>query len=165
MRILTIILVLLAGPAQGQRETLSCATSAAHRAFDFWVGNWEVRDAQGKLQGYNRVTAVQDGCALQEHWHSVRGGTGQSINYYHPGYRQWRQLWTDAGASIIDIRGGLDGEAMVLSGTIYYLDSREERLFRGRWTPLADGRVRQFFEEQDTSGAWQPWFEGFYSRR
>jgi hypothetical protein len=54
---------------------------------------------------------------------------------------------------------------MVLSGTVYYLDSREERLFRGRWTPLADGRVRQFFEEQDTSGAWQPWFEGFYSRR
>jgi hypothetical protein len=165
MRILTIILVLLAGPARGQQETFSCDTSSAHRAFDFWVGDWEVRDAQGKLQGYNAVTAVQDGCALQEHWHSVRGGTGQSINYYHPGHGHWRQLWTDAGASIIDIRGGPEGEAMVLSGTIYYLDSQEERLFRGRWTPLADGRVRQFFEEQDESGAWQPWFEGFYSRR
>jgi hypothetical protein len=33
------------------------------------------------------------------------------------------------------------------------------------WTPLADGRVRQFFEQSDDDGTnWTPWFEGFYSR-
>jgi hypothetical protein len=35
--------------------------------------------------------------------------------------------------------------------------------FRGRWTPIADGRVRQFFEEQQEN-EWQRWFEGFYSK-
>ena len=165
MRALAVILVLLASQARGEQETFNCEASAAHRAFDFWLGNWEVRDAQGKLQGYNVVTSAQDGCMLQEQWQSVRGGTGQSINYYHPGHGHWRQLWTDAGGSIIDIRGGLEGGAMVLRGTIYYLGSRTERPFRGKWTPLSDGRVRQVFEEQDKSGTWQPWFEGLYSRR
>lgn len=32
------------------------------------------------------------------------------------------------------------------------------------WKLLEDGRVRQFFEEQDEQGEWQVWFEGFYSR-
>jgi hypothetical protein len=33
-----------------------------------------------------------------------------------------------------------------------------------RWTPMMDGRVRQFFEEQDATGKWQVWFDGYYSR-
>lgn len=165
MRTLALFLALLAWQAHGQGKKFDCRDSAPHRAFDFWVGNWEVRDTEGALQGYNAVAAVQDGCALQEQWQSVTGGTGQSINYYHPDHGIWRQVWTDAGASIIDIQGGLQGDAMVLSGTIYYLASRKERPFRGRWIPLGDGRVRQFFEEQDESGVWQPWFDGYYRRR
>ena len=36
--------------------------------------------------------------------------------------------------------------------------------FRGRWTPLEDGRVRQLFQQQDDEGVWQTWFDGYYSR-
>lgn len=46
------------------------------------------------------------------------------------------------------------------------------RPFRSRWTPLPDGRVRQFFEElisdniSEAAGEekWQAWFEGFYAK-
>lgn len=38
------------------------------------------------------------------------------------------------------------------------------RGFRGRWSRLDDGRIRQFFEEKGEDGAWNAWFEGFYSR-
>jgi hypothetical protein len=38
--------------------------------------------------------------------------------------------------------------------------------FRGLWTPLPDGRVRQFFEQSNDGGeTWVPWFEGFYTRK
>ena len=56
------------------------------------------------------------------------------------------------------------GGAMLLVGTIRYLNAGTQHPFRGRWTPLDDGRVRQFFEQQDDEGQWQTWFEGFYSR-
>ena len=85
--------------------------------------------------------------------------------FYHPGEGQWRQLWTDAGNSIIDIRGGLDGDSMLLEGKIYYLQNGAERAFRGRWIPLEDGRVQQVFHEEDDKGEWQLWFEGYYTRK
>lgn len=163
---LVLLLSLFALPAVSQpKPPFDCGGSKPHRAFDFWLGKWVVSDASGERQGSNEIRAVQNGCALEEQWVSVRGGTGQSINYYHPGHREWHQLWTDGGASIIDIRGGLSDGVMQLEGVIYYLDKGLERGFRGSWTPLEDGRVRQFFEEQDDAGNWQTWFEGFYSRQ
>ncbi len=101
------------------------------------------------LQGNNLIESVQRGCALREQWRSVRGGTGESLNYLDPGRNQWRQLWLDAGASIIDISGGLEDGSMVLEGTIEYLNGGKIFPFRGTWTPLEDGRVRQFFQQED----------------
>ena len=151
--------------AQAQpRPPFDCSNSPPHRAFDFWLGEWSVADTSGEAQGQNTIRAIQNDCALEEQWTSVRGGTGQSVNYYHPGRGQWHQLWTDGGASIIDIRGGLEEGSMVMVGTIYYLAESIEKEFRGRWTPLEDGRVRQFFEERDETGEWKTWFEGYYTR-
>ena len=101
---------------------------------------------------------------LNEHWTSAAGNTGESSNFYNPVTAQWRQLWVDAGSSIIDISGGLEDGSMVLSGSIYYFKPAKKRGFRGRWTLQPDGSVRQFFEEQDDGGNWQVWFEGFYRR-
>ena len=158
-----MIFVMLSAQAQ-QQPPFDCSTSHHHREFDFWIGKWSVRDSSGKVLGKNAIRKVQNGCALEEQWVSVRGGTGQSINYYHPGSEEWRQLWTDGGASIIELRGGLDAGSMALEGTIYYLSKSVERKFRGTWTPLGDGRVRQLFEEQDEQGDWEVWFDGFYSK-
>ncbi len=164
MRWLLLLFCTLPLAALGQQKPLDCDASPNHRQFDFWLGYWEVRDGEGNLGGHNRISAEQNGCVLEEQWRSVRGGTGQSLNYYDPGSGKWRQLWVDAGASIIDISGGLKEGSMVLEGRIYYLTADVEKPFRGTWTLLEDGRVRQFFQEQDAEGQWQTWFEGFYSR-
>jgi len=143
---------------------INCNASPAHRAFDFWLGKWTVRDAAGNVAGSNEIRKVQGGCALEEQWTSARGNTGQSINYYDPGQREWHQVWTDSGMSIIDIRGpALEGDVR-LEGTILYLGNGAERGFRGHWSRLEDGRVRQFFEERGDDGSWKTWFEGFYTR-
>ena len=147
-------------------EPEACA-SPAQRAFDFWVGSWEVRLEDGRLAGANEITLRHGGCLLEERWRGVQGGTGTSLNYFDPVDARWHQLWVSRDA-ILDIAGDREQDrgaasSMVLEGTIKYVDSGDARSFRGTWTPLADGRVRQLFEEQ-RDGDWSLWFEGFYTK-
>lgn len=99
-----------------------------------------------------------------ENWTSTQGGTGTSLNFYSPVAERWRQVWVSPG-TIIDISGGLRGVDMVLEGSIAYAGPELAIYpFRGTWSPLPDGRVRQFFEEAREPDVWKPWFEGFYTR-
>jgi hypothetical protein len=165
-RAVTLLILVFALPAAGQDKTpYSCESTAEHRQFDFWLGNWEVTDKAGDtVYGHNRISLGEKGCLLLEEWKSSRGGTGTSINYYNPVTDQWHQDWVDAGASIINTHGGMKNGSMAMRGKIYYLKSGRRADFRARWTPMEDGRVRQFFQEKDDKGQWQTWFEGFYRR-
>ncbi len=147
------------------RKAYPCEHDERFRRFDFWVGTWEVHVADGRLAGRNRIEKSQRGCVLIEHWESVQGTTGMSINYFDAAASEWVQVWNDAAGNQIDIRGGLTEDGMRLSGRIHYVASGKSADFRGLWTPLDDGRVRQFFEQSNDGGdTWTPWFEGFYTR-
>ena len=142
-----------------------CLYDDAFRAFDFWLGEWDVHVASGQYAGRNSIRSEESGCVITEHWVSASGSTGSSINYLDKRSGEWVQVWNAEGGSQIDIRGGMTDEGMRLSGQIHYVGSGTTADFRGLWTPLEDGRVRQFFEQSNDGGAtWQPWFEGFYSR-
>lgn len=170
---------LLTIPAAVAAEPSEACAGPEYRAFDFWLGHWQVSLADGQLAGENRIEAAADGCSITERWRGARGSEGFSVNFYDPGADRWRQIWVSAG-SIIEISGSLQAGSMVLEGEIRYRQPPEAadesagpvRPFRGRWTPMPDGRVRQFFEEliRDNNGEeggeekWQPWFEGFYAK-
>ncbi len=98
-----------------------------------------------------------------ENWQGAQGSTGTSMNFYDPVAGQWQQIWVSPGV-IIDIGGTLVDGSMVLEGLITYTGTNEHFPFKGIWTLLDDGRVRQFFEESREPGQWKPWFEGFYTR-
>ncbi len=155
-----ILLPLITVSAPSVAAESPCA-AAEHRQFDFWVGGWVV-EVDGNRAGRNEITRRHDGCLLEERWISVNGGTGSSMNFYDPAAAQWRQIWV-SGGTLIDIAGGLEDTSMRLTGTITYLAEGTSLPFRGLWTPLVDGRVRQYFEEQ-RDGRWQVWFEGFYRK-
>jgi hypothetical protein len=143
-----------------------CEHDPEFRAFDFWVGNWNVTLPDGRTAGRNRITREQRGCVLVEHWDSASGGSGMSVNYLDKSDGRWVQIWNDPSGNQIAIRGGLTDKGMHLSGTIHYVATGETYPFRGLWTPLEDGRVRQYFEQSGDDGeTWQPWFEGFYARQ
>ena len=139
------------GPCAGER----------FRDFDFWLGSWRVVDAEGAEAGQNRIESAQAGCLVQETWRGATGSTGTSLNFYDPVAAVWRQVWVSPGA-LIDISGGMTQGSMVLTGSIVYVAEGRSLPFRGTWTALPDGRVRQFFEEQRQAGVWTAWFEGFY---
>lgn len=152
--------------ASMQARAFPCEQHERFQDFDFWLGDWDVHLANGTFAGTNRVRGAEHGCVLLEEWASATGGTGRSINYFDAASGEWVQIWNDAGGSQINIRGGLTEYGMRLTGQIHYVGRGLTAPFRGLWTPLPDGRVRQFFEQEAADGTgWTPWFEGFYSRQ
>lgn len=146
-------------------QAFPCEHQEKFREFDFWVGEWNVHVAGGTLAGANRIERAERGCVLIETWSGASGGSGMSINYLDKATDEWVQIWNASGGSQINIRGGLTEEGMLLVGQIHYVNNGITAPFRGLWTPLPDGRVRQFFEQSNDGGdTWVPWFEGFYTR-
>lgn len=152
--------------AELARKAYPCESDDAFAAFDFWLGEWDVHLADGTFAGTNSITKEEHGCVIAERWRGAGETTGSSINFVDKRSGEWVQVWNSAGGSQIDIRGGITAQGMLLSGTLHDVSSGETYPFRGLWTPLPDGRVRQFFEQSNDGGEnWWPWFEGFYSRR
>lgn len=149
-----------------RRQRFPCDYDPHYRQFDFWIGEWEVFMADGRRAGSNSINKIESGCLLLESWKGASGGTGTSMNYYDAKQEQWVQVWVSGDATLIDIRGGLVGDSMVLVGTIQDATNPLGAPFRGTWTLMEDGRVRQFFEQGSVGeDTWTPWFEGFYVRQ
>lgn len=138
----------------------------AYRAFDFWLGSWDVYSGENQV-GQNEITLAENGCLLIERWTNSAGGTGQSYNFYNPKDEVWRQVWVSAGLVIDDFHGGLDENgAMVLEGTLVPRSDQGAQPIRGRWMKNDDGTVQQTFWTKDVaSGAWSIWFDGNYRRK
>jgi hypothetical protein len=171
--IISIFTLGFAGLSQSQQtkdKTHPCQFAAEYAAFDFWLGDWEVYgnlDKTGPIYGKNSIKKAQNGCLLIEEWQGTQGSTGTSMNYYDGTKGAWVQHWVAAGGTVINIDGGLEGDSMILTGEIFYINTTDNpiRTFRGTWTPIKHGVVRQFFEESiDDGKTWKPWFEGFYFR-
>jgi tetratricopeptide (TPR) repeat protein len=147
------------------KNRFPCRYDVRFRQFDFWVGEWDVFTARGRKAGTNTIESNVDGCMLLENWHGAGGSHGMSINYFDPVSGTWKQVWVDRGGGNITLEGKLRDGAMHLSGENRSRDGKTE-LTRGTWTPLPDGRVRQFFEQSKDDGkTWYTWFDGYYVRR
>lgn len=137
--------------------------SAPERAFDFWVGEWDVhRSDTGELVGRNVITRLHGGRVLAESYTTVSGGfSGSSLNGFDSERGRWHQCWMDSAGVVLDIYGGLvDGE-MVMCG-----ESQSGQSERISWTPLADGSVRQHWQQSTDQGVtWLKVFDGTYRRR
>ena len=155
-------------------DKLTPCSGPQYSEFDFWLGEWEVRNASGQLLGRNRISKRHGGCVVLEEWESAAGGSGSSFNVYDQQTRQWHQFWvdatgtnwlsSDAQGNPVTLRGGLRDGAMVLSAHADTLPSIG--LTRVTWRPLPDGGVRQTFEtSRDGGKTWTVSFDGFYKKR
>lgn len=166
--IVLLSLLFAAGGAGAQAQTpqFPCEDDERFAQFDFWIGEWDVRGPDGTYAGSNSITSDYRKCVLVEDYETPTGFIGMSINYLDHQTGEWVQIWSDASGSQINIRGGMTDEGMRLVGTIHYIGSNTTVPFRGTWTPLEDGRVRQFFEQYNKeTETWDTWFEGFYTRK
>jgi hypothetical protein len=151
--------------AEMSKAAYPCQHDEAFAEFDFWIGEWEVHGPAGGFAGTNTIERSERGCVLIENWINLAGGTGMSVNYVDKITGEWVQVWNAEGGSQINIRGGMTDDGMLLAGTLHTVGTGDTIPFRGLWTLLPDGRVRQFFEQSADNGeTWTTSFEGFYTR-
>ena len=135
---------------------------AEHRQFDFWLGEWEVRDAKGARLGANTITRILGGCALHESWRGAKGMKGTSVNVFDAARSVWHQTWVDDRGGLLVLEGRLEGGRMVLEGKSPQPQGGEVRN-RITWEKVSGGRVRQLWESSSDGGAtWSVAFDGIY---
>lgn len=158
-------------PAQAQpatdltvKPTPACA-SDDHRAFDFWIGVWDVTTAgQDQPAAENRISREHAGCVLREDYTTKSGYSGMSMSFYDAARKAWHQTWMGADGSALFLEGGPNDQGeMVLSNrnTPYYQEGT--MINRITWTPHADGNVRQHWQASKDGGTtWTTIFDGLY---
>ena len=150
--------------AKVERNRVPCTFVPEMSQFDFWLGSWRVQDAAGVFQGTNRIEKTQGGCLIMEHWMGAGGTPGTSMNFYDMHAQEWVQVWVSPAIQL-EIRGGIVDGSMVLVGNVYLYQSGEHQPFKGTWTPMEDGVVRQHFEQSSDGGeTWATVFDGYYHR-
>jgi hypothetical protein len=148
-----------------------CFHNSRYNDFDFWLGKWEVyanAKKQGPLIGNSEISKEQENCLIIERWDGAVSSTGTSMNYFDGIKGKWVQHWQSNSGTNISIEGGLKEGSMVLTGKIYYPNTEKNpvRHFRGTWTTVEPGVIKQFFEESiDKGQTWYTWFEGFYFKQ
>ena len=138
--------------------------SSDHRAFDFWVGEWDVFGKGGKLVGQNSITREYNGCVIHERYSTPGGYTGESLNAYDRGRKVWTQTWVDSGGLVLKLEGGLEGSSMVLEGKTVAKNGAEIT-HRITWSPQEDGAVRQHWQSSGPDGEWKTLFDGTYKTK
>ena len=154
-----------AAPASAGAQASPACSSASHRQFDFWIGDWDVKRADGRLAGRNIITREHGGCVIHERYTGANGYSGASLNMYDASRKRWHQTWVDNGGLLLDLNGEFRNGQMVLKGES--IDSAGKTILgRITWTPRADGTVRQVWEQSsDGCATWTVAFDGIYSKR
>ncbi len=142
-----------------------CRNSREYRQLDFWVGEWEVQNPQGRPAGTSSVQLILKDCVIFENWTGARGYTGKSFNLYNTQTRKWQQIWVDDQGGIIQFTGEFRDGAMRYTSASTAADGKPI-LGRMTFTPLAEGRVRQLWEQSPDDGkTWNIVFDGTYIRK
>lgn len=164
MRIGTFVRIALVAALPALAHGAPACEAPEHRGFDFWLGEWDVRSADGKLAGTNSIKREYGGCVVHERYDTGRGYSGESLNVYDASRKVWHQSWVDTSGLLLLLEGGVRDSKMVLEGQTIGPDGKPTR-HRITWTPNADGTVRQLWESTDANGQWTVAFDGKYTRR
>jgi hypothetical protein len=130
-----------------------CSTPA-HRAADFLLGDWEVRDSKDRLMGWARFESQAGGCAIVEHWRGARGGEGTGLFFYDASQRLWRREYVGPGFIERDAQASIEGRALAF--TAFTLEGNQKFLMRFRYEPTPDGPVLIDQESKDDGVTWSP---------
>ena len=161
------LFTLMTGVRAQSPPTCPCCTET-HQQFAFWLGDWEVTRADnGKSAGSNHIVSLHDSCLMQENWQSASSTfEGSSYNFYNAVTEEWSQVWVDNSGFILEMKGKLVGEAMVLSTGQVRNAKGESVIHRVTWTPQADKSVVQHWEmSKDVGQSWSTLFKGIYRKK
>ena len=144
-----------------------CATEE-HRQFDFWVGEWEVKNPDDQIVGNSIIQLILNDCVILENWKSVTPGyTGKSFNYYNRSSKKWNQKWIDSNGAPIEFEGVFNKENQALYYTATTTNrAGDEVMNKLTFFHLSNDHVRQLWQQStDNGNNWITVFDGHYRRK
>src|SRR4051812_10423287 len=132
-------------------------TSPAHRAFDFWIGDWDVLEAgASQPTAHVEVESILGGGVLRERYEDTNGLRGESFSSYDPSHGEWQQTWVTNRGQLLVIRGKPQGRDLVFAGAVKTASG--EDLVRATWAPV-NGTVHETADTSSDGGrTWKQWF-------
>ncbi|MGH7783646.1 MAG: tetratricopeptide repeat protein, partial [Candidatus Binatia bacterium] len=147
------------------RQIHPCLYSDQAKEFNFWVGEWDVYNPQGRHDGTSSIQSISNGCGLLENWTDAFGNTGKSINFYDPNDRKWYQYWIGSGGGPLRYSGVYKDRAIRYEGETVDKAGRKT-LTRLTFFNLDVNTVRQLAENSTDDGkTWTTGYDYKYIRK
>lgn len=140
-----------------------CKASPSFREFDFWIGEWDAKNAQGVTVGSSSIQLILGRCVIFENW-STPVSSGKSFNIFDTTDKKWHQTWVSDKGTLTHYVGGLVDGKMVLDSEA--MVNGKKTINRMTFSKLADGSVRQHGESSSDEGkTWTTTFDFTYVRK
>lgn len=155
-----------------REQTQPCTTRPQFRQLDFWVGEWELRDAQGQKIGESVVRLDAADCVVSETTTvtpPLLSGqvayTVRSMSMFVPRRNRWHFRSFDSLGQLLELSGESADGALRFTGENVYQDGRRN-LDRVTFSQVAPGHVRQLWEQSSDGGAnWRVLLDGHFVKK
>ena len=142
-----------------------CMYSAEARQFDFFVGEWDAFNPQGRMDGTSVIQRIANGCGILENWKGAIGGEGKSLNFYDPQLGKWFEYWVGANGAPLRFSGIYQGGALRFEGEPSTQNGKKI-ITRLTFFNIDTNTVRQLAEQSDDGGkTWTVNYDYKYVRR
>lgn len=140
-----------------------CRARPEFREFDFWIGEWLPKNAQGVTVGTSSIQLILSNCIIFENWETPVSA-GKSFNLYDIRDGKWHQTWVDNRGLMTHYVGGLVDGKMVLDSES--TQNGQTTIARMTFSKLPNGDVRQHGENSTDGGkTWTTSFDFIYVRK
>lgn len=142
-----------------------CLYSDEAKQFDFFVGEWNAFNPQGRPVGSTVIQRIASGCGVLENWRDAFDNEGKSINFYDSGDKKWHQYWIGTNGVPLQYSGvyrdnaiRYDGEPTITNGV--------KTINRLTFFKLDENTVRQLAESSTDDGkTWATRYDFKYIRK
>ena len=119
-----------------------------YRQFDFYIGNWEVRNTGGRRVGTSEITSDAKGYLISGKWQGTDKTSGTSVSFYDPGDEVWKQTWVDGNGKVTRLDGTFKDGEMVFEGTALDRDDNKEWV-KVTIEPVVSGQIKKTVYKKD----------------
>jgi Tetratricopeptide repeat len=140
-----------------------CKGKPESRQFDFWVGEWLPKNAQGLTVGTSSIQLILGSCVIFENWNTPVS-SGKSFSNFNTADGKWHQTWVDDKGTLAYYTGGIVDGKMVLDSE--RVVNGKKTISRMTFSKLENGDVRQHGESSTDEGkTWTTTFDFTYVRK
>jgi hypothetical protein len=145
-----------------------CVSRPQNHEFDFMIGSWDIYSGRGtpngKPQGQTTFSSDLGNCLVEEHSSEGPSYIGWSFNSWSLVTREWHRTYVDNAGHRIALKGGLAGDAMVMTGT--QSAPGGDVTIRVTWRPMSPSQVIQTWDfSRDGGTTWAQHREFTYIKR